>query len=522
MEVKYRLTTLGCKVNQYETEQVRELLESFGLRAARKGEHADLAIVNTCAVTCSATAKSRQALRRQSNRGATPTIAIGCYASADPEAIHRIPGVTRVLGHDAETLSAIREAVVERLGELGAHPSPELYHTDTSARPVAPVAEANEPTNAADTLVAMGLRLRSRSTQAPPTLTDTRRPPPHRSSSTIYHSIVPKIPIVNGNSDFSIPIREFSSRTRAFLKVQDGCDASCTYCIIPKLRTRLGWKEIDQAAAEARGLVAAGHREIVLTGIFLGAFGRDTAIRKRFKSGPSPLAALVDTLARIDGLARLRLSSLEPGDVDDALLATIAEHDNCVPHFHLPLQHGSDTILRKMNRQYTAGDFVDMIERVNGALDRPAISTDVIVGFPGETDALFEETMAMVRRSRFCKIHAFPFSPRQGTAAYRWSRDFVHQATVKDRMGTLRELEQQLALEYNRQFVGDTVRVIVEGNMTSDHSGSSGQTFLAHGRCDRYFEVHFESNNSKPGDMVNVCLDRVTHRRVHGTLLGPG
>ncbi len=529
MGAKYRLTTLGCKVNQYETEQVRELLESFGMTPAAKGEDADLAIVNTCAVTCSATARSRQALRRSSKKGATPTIAIGCYASAEPDAIRQIPGVTQVLGHETETLSAIRQAVVDRFGE------PEVVSIDRG--------RASQPTEVdddfepfAEPLVPVGLRLKSRIEQAPPRSTETRRTQPGKPSPTNSYSIVRALPIVNAEADFSgsnsgsgvadvsepvpdfLPVREFSTRTRAFLKIQDGCDASCTYCIIPKLRSRLNWKPIDVAVREAEGLVAAGHREIVLTGIFLGAYGRETAIRKRFVPGPSPLAGLVDALAKVDGLARLRLSSLEPGDLDDELLGVIARHSNCVPHFHLPLQHASDAILRRMNRQYTSDAFVDMIDRVNKALDRPAISTDIIVGFPGETDAMFEETMAMAGYAKFCKIHAFPFSPRPGTAAARWPKDFVHQGTVKERMNTLGELEQQLAHDYTRQFEGETLRVIVENAKSPEGKSNSNETPIAVGRCDRYFEVNFEAQESKPGDVVQVRIDRVSERRVHGSI----
>ena len=535
MGAKYRLTTLGCKVNQYETEQVRELLESFGMTQAAKGEDADLAIVNTCAVTCSATARSRQALRRSSKKGATPTIAIGCYASAEPDAIRKIDGVTHVLGHETETLSAIRQAVVDRFGESQAA---SIDRGRVSQPPE--VDDDFEPF--AEPLVPVGLRLKSRIEQAPPGSTETRRTQPETQSQaetqcpTNNYSIVRALPIVNSEADFSgpisrlpvaaasepmpdfLPVREFSTRTRAFLKIQDGCDASCTYCIIPKLRSRLNWKPIDVAVREAEGLVAAGHREIVLTGIFLGAYGRETAIRKRFVPGPSPLAGLVDALAKVDGLARLRLSSLEPGDLDDELLGVIARHSNCVPHFHLPLQHASDAILRRMNRQYTSDAFVDMIDRVNKALDRPAISTDIIVGFPGETDAMFEETMAMARYAKFCKIHAFPYSPRPGTAAARWPKDFVHQGTVKERMNTLGELEQQLAHDYTRQFEGETLRVIVENAKSPEGKSNSKETQIAVGRCDRYFEVHFEAEKSKPGDVVQVRIDRVSERRVHGSI----
>ncbi len=503
MTGKYRLTTLGCKVNQYESEQVRQVLESLGLRPAQPGEHADVAIANTCAVTCSATAKSRQTLRKLARDGAR-TIAIGCYASADPDAIARIPGIERAIGHDEDALAQIREWIVRQLprGEL-AGDGP--VNADPVSLPPGPEASPG--------LVQVGLRLSRAPEFAPPKSTPS---PPNLDGTTTTYSINRELPLVNSNPVFTAPIREFADHTRAFLKIQDGCDAHCTYCIIPRLRKTLRSKPIEVAVTEAQQLVAAGHREIVLTGIFLGAYGRETALRKRFAPGPSPLAALVDALARVDGLDRLRLSSLEPGDVDDALLEVLVRHDACVPHLHLPLQAGSADILRQMNRQYALDEFEAMIDRVNAALDRPAITTDIIVGFPGETDALFEQTLATARQSGFCKIHAFPFSPRPGTAAARWGKKFVHPATVKARMEQLRALERDLAAAYQQQFVGEATRVLVERRSENIANNGGQANVMATGRCDRYFEVHFPADGARPGDLVQVQIERTTPTRAHG------
>ena len=274
---------------------------------------------------------------------------------------------------------------------------------------------------------------------------------------------------------------------------------------------------MEAAVSEARGLVRGGHREIVVTGIFLGAYGRDTAVRKRFEPTRSPLAELVDALARVDGLERLRLSSLEPGDVDEALLECLASHPCCVPHLHLPLQSGSARILRRMNRQYTRDAFIDMIDRVKAALGRPAITTDIIVGFPGETDEDFEACVEMARYAPFSKIHAFPFSPREGTAACRWRRQFVESSIVRERMGRLAEVERECSLAFRQGAVGTVERVLVEGPAGVDDD-SEGRNELHHGRTDRYFEVHFESDGGvRLGDVVSVRIDRVTPTRTHGT-----
>ena len=500
MSSKYRLSTLGCKVNQYESQQVRELLESLGLRRAAEGERADWAIVNTCAVTRSAAAKSRQAIRRLGAAGATQTIAIGCYASADPEAVAALEGVTHVLGHESDILAGIRELVARSLAET-------------------PVGAAQGTGPVPPEVVQAGLSLSGVVPGAPPEPGPTPRPDESVVATTTI-SISPSSSFVNTGDSVIGLIRSFSGHTRAFLKVQDGCDARCTYCIIPQLRTRLRSKPIEVAVAEARQLVASGHREIVLTGVFLGAYGRATARRGRLASAPSPLAALVDALAQVEGLRRLRLSSLEPGDVDDALLEVLARYENCVPHLHLPLQSGSAEVLRRMNRQYTVYDFMGMIHRVKAALDRPAISTDVIVGFCGETDEMFEQTLSVARHAKFCKIHAFPFSPRPGTAAARWRNQFVPSQTVKDRMIELRKLEGELAHAFQAQFVGETTGVLIEGTSPPGDNGEAAlkPACLAHGRSDRYFEVFFAAPHVKPGELVTVRIDRVAPKGVHGSL----
>lgn len=493
MAGKYRLTTLGCKVNQYESEQLRELLETQGLRRARDGEAADIAIVNTCAVTCSAAAKSRQAVRKLANGGQTPTVVVGCGASADPATLAAIDGVVAVAGHD--------EDVAARLESL-------------LAPYISPRPDAGDGGGAS--FVRVGLRLSQAVMGAPP----EPGPLPRPDLITTPYSMSGSGAEVNSEGCFSPSIRSFFNRTRAFLKVQDGCDAHCSYCIIPKLRTTLSSKSIDAAVAEARALVEAGHREIVLTGIYLGAYGRETALRRRFAARSNPLATLVDAVARVDGLKRLRLSSLEPGDVDVLLLDVLARRDNCVPHLHLPLQSGSDDVLRRMNRQYTSDQFLAMIERVNETFRDPAITTDIMVGFPGETDAMFERTLAVARQSGFCKIHAFPFSPRPETAAARWSRQFVKSRVAKERMAELSRLDRELSLAYRSRFVGKTERVLIEG--ARGIAPADGSRQMLHGRCDRYFEVRFAARNLKAGDIARVRIDSVTGDGTCGAIVIAG
>ncbi|HEY0007509.1 MAG TPA: MiaB/RimO family radical SAM methylthiotransferase, partial [Tepidisphaeraceae bacterium] len=303
------------------------------------------------------------------------------------------------------------------------------------------------------------------------------------------------------------------SHQRAFLKIQDGCDAHCTYCIIPSLRPTLWSKPIDDAVAEAQRLVAAGHREIVLTGIFLGAFGQPTALRRRQPEGDvDPLVDLIDALCtQVEGLVRLRLSSMEPGDLTPGLIDRMKRHKQIVPHFHLPLQAGSDRILRKMNRQYDRSQFLNMITLVNDSFDRPAITTDIIAGFPGETDADFEQTLDIVDKARFIHTHAFTYSPRPGTAAARWEKERVNGQVANERIKLLQDRAREHSEAFRRQFISETATVLVERE-------GAGDGVTQHGRCERYFDIHFDAPDARPGDLVTVQIDRIQNDRTFGSV----
>lgn len=509
MAWKYRLVTLGCKVNQYESQTIRELLDRSGLRAARPEERPDLAIVNTCAVTTEATRKNRQAIRRLVAGGETRVVVMGCAATADPERFRGIDGVVAVHGHDSDVLNELRELLArERLAQPGKASSQSLSPEQDDRCGVAPSRRRNDGN---DQRMSPGQYSRTRPELPQHLLTKTNKNMPRN------------IPLVKANAELVTQIAQFDGHQRAFLKIQDGCDAHCTYCIIPRLRPQLRSKPIPIAIQEAQNLVANGHREIILTGVFLGAYGRETALRRRQTHRVSPLAELVCAIAQIDGLARLRLSSLEPGDLNDELLSVLASHPACVPHFHLPFQSGSERILRRMNRQYTAADYLNMLHRVHTAMDRPAISTDVIVGFPGESDGDFEDTLSVARTARFVKIHAFPFSPRDGTAAARWTREFVAGSVVSERMARLAAVEAEGSFAYRSQFVGATQRVLVEryGDDDSEDEGARAPEWNR-GRSDRYFMVDFDGGDVGPGELVEVRIDRVTLGRTHGTLMLPG
>lgn len=517
---KYLVTTLGCKVNQYESQEYREACETLGLTPAQPGELPDWAIVNTCAVTSDALRQSRQAVRRLARGGRTSVVVVGCGASAQPDPMNDIDGVVAVLGHDVDVCAELRKLLSGN--------QPNASNSDERLR--GPAADGKRPEE-------NGYELRM---IAAGTANVTHASSRYRISPR--EIVNASLPVVNTVDSLPSRIHRFEGRHRAFLKIQDGCDAYCTYCIIPRLRPSVRSKSIDHVLTEARGLIDAGFREIVLTGVFLGAYGRDTAIRKRFAGGRQPLAALVESLAGLHGLDRLRLSSLEPGDVDEDLLDVMRSHPTCVPHLHLPLQSGSARILRKMNRQYSRDDFLSMIDRVRTKLPEPAISTDLIVGFPGETDQDFEDGLAVARYAEFCKIHAFPFSPRDHTAAARWTSEFVPPAVVRERMQRLSKVEELCSLTFRRRLLGTVERVIVEGerDFRLNHGDSTSDTRLLSGslsldepaaetakddaghlhwgRADRYVTIHFHAEGVRPGDLVRVHVDRVTPVRVYGSV----
>ena len=369
-----RLVTLGCKVNQYETQLVRESLEQHGYREAEEEEAADLCVVNTCTVTNTGDSKSRQVIRRLArNNPGTQTIVMGCYATRDPRAVASLPSVVEVVRDKRELPD-----VLQRFGVV----------------------------------------------------------------------------------DMPRGISRFEGRRRAFVKVQDGCILRCTYCIIPDVRPGLQSRDPQDIEDEVRRLVDGGFREIILSGIHVGHFGVDTT---RGKSGLPPfrLWHLFEKLDKIPGDWRMRLSSIEAAEVNDDFVKAAANCEHLCHQFHPALQSGSDTVLRRMRRRYYVHRFLEKLERVRNGLNDPAFTTDVIVGFPGETEAEFQQTMDTCRQARFMKIHVFPFSARAGTPAATMP-DQVDPKVIKQRVNRLLELERELANEFYASRVGQKLEVLVE------------------------------------------------------------
>ncbi len=424
MAATLKTVTLGCKVNQYETEFVREGLVSIGYRDAGPDEQADLCIVNTCTVTQEGDSKSRRVIRRLARDNPHSRIVVmGCYATRAPDEVAHLPQV-------AEVVTDKRE-LPDLLGRFGV------------------------------------------------------------------------VDIPSG-------ISGFGNRHRAYVKVQDGCLLRCSYCIIPQVRPQMASRPMPPILDEVRRLHRNGYREIVLTGVHLGHYGVDWNANKP-KHEWTRLANLVEEIVKLDGDFRIRLSSIEATEVTRELLRVMRDHrDRICPHLHICLQSGSDRILRRMRRRWGARMFVDRCGMVADALDRPALTTDIIVGFPGETEADFEASCQVAREVGFSKVHVFPFSGRRGTPAADFA-DQLPKPVKSARANHLIQLEAGLRRRYFQQLAGMPLRVLVEGVDPDSPAHLIGTS------C-RYAPVVFRSSEDVEGTLVDVTAGQPSGDRLTATV----
>jgi threonylcarbamoyladenosine tRNA methylthiotransferase MtaB len=439
----FSIITLGCKVNQYESQQIRQLLEGLGISQVEPPAKSDLVVVNTCCVTHIASAKSRQYIRRAQKVSTDAAVVVcGCLPTVQI-------GELSELGRNVHI-------VRERNGLVG------TLRRITGGKAGYSFVQGNK-------------------------VTDKAIKAENSSNINLKNDLcnLRELPQLNS----------FKGQTRAFLKVQDGCDGYCSYCIVPKTRPLVHSKPLDAVLQEVQSLVGAGHKEIVVTGIFLGAYGQGSVRRKTWPDEQNDkLADLLEKMAEIPNLARIRLSSLEPADVTPRLVEAFCGNPKIMPHLHLSLQSGSDKVLKRMGRQYSASEFREKVALLKSRLDRPAITTDIIIGFPGETEADFQQTMDLAKEVGFAKMHIFSFSPRKGTAAASM-QDAVDNRVIKERSGILRDLESELGRAYRQQFVGESAEILIENN--------DGQVC---GRSERYFMVYLAKSAKKPArnDIVQV------------------
>ncbi len=407
---RFCIRTFGCKSNQYESQGIREALCAAGWTEADAPESADALVVNSCCVTGRAEATCRNAIRALRRAQPEATLLLtGCAVDADCEW--------------TGTLSAIDQ----RVPNTAKHRIPQLLDAAPGGGSSAP--EGETPSAGAE---ASGLR-------------DPR---------------------------FAFSLTSFAGRTRAYVKIQDGCAGGCAYCIIPAVRGRPASRPAGAILDEARSLTEQGYRELVLTGINIGAW---TAEGMR-------LDELIVRLGAVPGLARLRLGSLEPPFVTEALLRAVRDTPAACPHLHIPIQHADDAVLAGMNRGYGVEALRERIRTVRETLARPAITTDVIVGFPTETPESFASLLAFARETGFARMHVFRYSPRPGTPAARLT-PAATEREVSDRVRRMRESAEGLSASYAAGFVGEVVRVLIERS-------SGGQ---AEGHTERYVPVRLST-----------------------------
>ena len=425
------LTTLGCKVNQFETETMEGLFRQRGYTIVPFDEAADVYVINTCSVTSLGERKSRQLIRRARRMNEAAVIAVtGCYAQVAPEEIRAMDGVRVVLG------TKERADIVD--------------YVERAAR------EAGVLDGTTDIMQA---------------------------------------------ADFEdIPLFSAPARTRAFLKIEEGCENFCSFCIIPYARGPVRSRSLESVRREAAKLIDMGFKEIVLTGIHLGCYGRDI--------GGATLADAVRTVLSLPGLKRLRLGSLESVELSDELLALFSEDERFARHLHLPLQTGSDAVLQAMNRHYDTAKFAQLIERVERAVPGVAVSTDIIVGFPGETEELFSESLAFVERMNFARMHVFPYSPRRGTPAANFPGQ-VPENEKKERVHRMQSLAARKSEAFHAAFLGREMSVLFE----TERAG------ITDGLTENYIRVYTKTP-VKTGDLASVRLLRLYRDGIWGEGVG--
>lgn len=417
--MKVAFTTLGCKVNQFETEVMEGLFKEKKYEIVNFEEVADVYVINTCSVTHLGEKKSRQLIRRAiKNNNKAIVAVVGCYSQVAADEIAKIEGVSLIVGtKERKNIVTLVETVLKE----------------------------HQPLQVVEDVMD-------------------------------YHEFE-DIPLLN-NPD----------RTRAFLKIQDGCSNFCTYCIIPYTRGPLKSRKLDSILSEAENLVESGFKEIVLTGIHLGAYGKDLA-------DEIALVDVVKALLDNEKLTRLRLGSLESIELDQEILEIMNQDQRLCRQLHLPLQSGSDKILKKMNRNYTTAEFKALVDNIYAKVPGIAITTDVIVGFPGENSTDFNEAVEFIKNMNFSKIHIFPYSKRKNTPAANYAEQ-VSEDEKKKRSVYLKEISDMANAKYRNKMLNTTVEILVE-NITPDY---------AEGLASNYVKVYCENNNFQKDNFYKLKI----------------
>lgn len=418
---KFKVVTLGCRTNQYESQAYQDQLEGLGYTPAKEDESAEICIVNTCTVTESADSTSRHEIRQLAKQNPQSKLVVtGCYAERNPSAVQQISGVSQVI--------------------------------------------------------------------------------PNKEKEYLIQKLFPNEEV----PEFSI--KNFEAHTRAFVKVQDGCNSFCTYCIIPYVRGRSRSRGMAEILAEVKQLIVSGYKEVVLTGINIGDFDGNKT------ENPDRLADLVRAVDAIPGLERLRVSSIDPDEVDDDLLDAIINGKKTCHSMHIVLQSGSNVVLKRMNRKYTRQVFMSTVDRLRTADPDFTFTTDVIVGFPGETDVDFADTLEVMREVKFAKVHMFPYSERPRTRAALMPNK-VPPELIKERKQIVLKTAEEIAYQLRNRFVDRQMTVLTENLDPHRPNEISGHT-------ENFLQVWLPKLDFQPNELVEVELIENTPMGLSGRVIG--
>lgn len=441
--------TLGCKVNQYETNAVEEIFTQNGYTLTDFDDKSDIYIINTCTVTSMSDRKSRQVIRRaKKNNKDAIVVVMGCYAQNDPDAIIKIEDVNLVLG------TKDKNKIFEEVQKISKH--------DKVVR----------VTNIMDELEFENLSVTS-----------------------------------------------YTKNTRAFVKIQDGCNRYCSYCIIPYTRGRIRSRNISDIVREVQSLSDNGYKEVVLTGIHIASYGKDLKKSKNelipiidsqkddFIQADISLIDVIEEVSKIKNIHRVRIGSVEPIIISDDFLKRLTKIEKFCHHFHLSLQSGCDDTLKRMNRRYTTDEYRDAVLKIRQYFDSPAITTDIITGFPGETQEEFEKTYLYLSDINLYEMHIFPFSRRSGTKAYDMKNQ-IDNDTKHKRSEKLITLANKNKNDFEQNLIGKTVDVLFEQKDEQYY----------HGYTKNYVKIHVKSDKELSGKLIDVRINALENGRLMGEI----
>lgn len=437
---KAALHNLGCKVNAYETEAMQEMLEKAGYEIVPFREGADVYIINTCTVTNIADRKSRQMLHRARKMNPDAVVvAAGCYVQAQNTRENTDPCIDIVLGnnHKKDLIKVLEEYEAKKAAQKESADAAEKSDVQRNIQDIEEIGQTKE-----------------------------------------YEKL---------------HLTKPGEHTRAYIKVQDGCNQFCTYCIIPYVRGRVRSRTVEDVLDEVRTLAGNGYQEVVLTGIHLSSYGIDF-------DGNRHLLSLIQAVHQIEGIRRIRLGSLEPGIITDEFARALSDLPKMCPHFHLSLQSGCDDTLKRMNRRYTSEEYYEKCCILRRYFDNPALTTDVIVGFPGETEEEFQKSRDFVDKVNFYETHIFKYSRREGTRAAAMENQVSEREKAR-RSAVLIELGEKKRKAYEQSFLGKEVEVLVEEEAVIE--GRPMQT----GHTKEYIRIAFEGDKSLKNTIVKVRVD---------------